>query len=138
GLSLSDETPFEGTLRENITFGDPDISDEQIYWALDQVGLSSFLRDQANGLITVLYPEGKQISYSVAKKIILARAIVSKPKLLILEDSLDQLELHEAEKIMRTLTAEDAPWTLVVVSMNDRWQSFCAKNVVLKQGKIAA
>ena len=138
GLSLSDETPFEGTLRENITFGNPEISDEQVYWALDQVGLSSFLKDQSKGLNTVLYPEGKQISYSVAKKIILARAIVTKPKLLVLEDSLDQLEVHEADRIMKTLTAKDAPWTLVVVSMNDRWQSFCAKNIVLKQGKIAA
>ncbi|MBT8254792.1 MAG: ATP-binding cassette domain-containing protein [Flavobacteriaceae bacterium] len=137
GLSLTDETPFEGTLRENITFGDSALNDEDIYWALDQVGLTDFLKDQKLGLNTILYPEGKQISYSVAKKIILARAIVKRPKLLILEDSLDQFEVNETELIMNTLTAKDAPWTLIVVSMNPRWQNYCSKNIILKKGKLS-
>lgn len=136
GLSLSEETPFEGTIRENITFGDSAISDDDIYWALEQVGLINFVKEQPRGLNTFLYPEGKQISYSVAKKIILARAIVRRPKLLILEDSLDQFEKFETEAIMNALTGADAPWTLIVVSMNDRWSKFCGQSVTLKEGKI--
>ncbi len=136
GLSLSEETPFEGTIRENITFGDSAISDDDIYWAMEQVGLINFVKEQSKGLNTFLYPEGKQISYSVAKKIILARAIVRRPKLLILEDSLDQFEKTETEGIMNALTRDDVPWTLIVVSMNDRWTKFCHRAITLKEGKI--
>ena len=44
GLSLIDETPFEGTIRENITFGNPEISDDQLMWAIENVGLYNFIR----------------------------------------------------------------------------------------------
>ncbi|NNL79406.1 MAG: ABC transporter ATP-binding protein, partial [Flavobacteriaceae bacterium] len=136
GLSLSEETPFEGTIRENITFGDPNINDDDVYWAMDQVGLGKFVKEQSNGLNTFLYPEGKQISYSISKKIILARAIVKRPKLLILEDSLDQFEKTETDDIMNALTGDDKPWTLIVVSMNDRWSNFCSQSITLNEGKI--
>ncbi|NNF83144.1 MAG: ATP-binding cassette domain-containing protein [Flavobacteriaceae bacterium] len=136
GLSLSEETPFEGTIRENITFGDPNINDDDVYWAMDQVGLGKFVKEQSNGLNTFLYPEGKQISYSISKKIILARAIVKRPKLLILEDSLNQFEKTETDYIMNALTGDDKPWTLIVVSMNDRWSNFCSQSITLNEGKI--
>ncbi|NNK71149.1 MAG: ABC transporter ATP-binding protein, partial [Flavobacteriaceae bacterium] len=125
-----------GTIRENITFGDPNINDDDVYWAMDQVGLGKFVKEQSNGLNTFLYPEGKQISYSISKKIILARAIVKKPKLLILEDSLNQFEKTETDYIMNALTGDDKPWTLIVVSMNDRWSNFCSQSITLNEGKI--
>lgn len=136
GLSLSEESPFEGTLRENITFGDKSISDEDIYWAIEKVGLVSFLKQQPKGLKTFINPEGKQLSFTKAKKIILARAIVTKPKILILEDPLDQFQTEEAERIISFLTNKDNPWTLIVASMNERWNNNCESTVVLKNGKI--
>lgn len=133
GLSLSEELPFEGTLRENITFGDPEISDDSVYWAMDKVGLTKFFKEQAKGLETVLYPEGKQISYTVAKKIILARAIVGKPKLLILEDPLDQFNAEETNAIIDFLTHPDRPWGIVVVSALGQWQKKCQQIITLKK-----
>ena len=88
GLSLSEETPFKGTIRENVTFGDTTITDDDIYQIFNTVGLTEFLKHQPNGLDTYLKPEGKHIGYTISKKIILARAIIRKPKLLILEDPL--------------------------------------------------
>ena len=55
--------------------------------------------------IPIIYPEGKQISYTVAKKIVLARSVVKKPRLLVLRDPLDQFDEDEAERIMDFLTA---------------------------------
>ena len=133
GLSLSEELPFEGTLKENITFGDPEISDDSVYWAMDKVGLTKFFKEQAKGLETVLYPEGKQISYTVAKKIILARAIVGKPKLLILEDPLDQFNAEETNAIIDFLTHPDRPWGIVVVSALGQWQKKCQQIITLKK-----
>lgn len=136
GLSLADETPFEGTIRENITFGNPEISDEQLMWAIENVGLYQFIKESPKGLNTVLYPEGRQISYTIAKKIVLARAIVDKPKVLILEDPLDQFEPAEVKRIIKFLTDESNPWALVVVSRNNDWSASCTQVVTLKKGEI--
>ena len=136
GLSLADETPFEGTIRENITFGNPEISDEQLMWAIENVGLYQFIKESPKGLNTILYPEGKQISFTIAKKIVLARAIVTKPRVLILEDPLEQFEPSEVKKITNFLTDKTNPWALVVVSRNNDWSASCTQVITLKKGEI--
>ena len=136
GLSMKEETPFEGTIRDNITFGDPSISDKDILEAFEHVGLTSFLKTQPQGLQTILYPEGKQMSYTVAKKLILARAIVKKPQVLILEDALDQFNEAETNRIIDFLTDTSNPWALVVVSSNPRWVNSCDEIITLEKGSI--
>jgi len=136
GMSLSEETPFIGTIRENITFGNPNVSDETIYWALENVGLSEFIKEQENGLQTILHPEGRQMSYTTSKKIILARAIVSQPKVLILEDPLDQFSASETSKIVKFLTDKNNPWSLIVVSKNNEWTMACTEVIELEKGNI--
>jgi len=136
GLSLSEETPFEGTLRENITFGDSSISDEDIFWAIEKTGLTEFVKESPKGLNTFIKPEGKQLSYTKSKKIILARAIVTKPKILILEDPLDQFEAEESKRIISFLSNNENPWTLIIASMNERWGNVCNNTITLKNGKI--
>jgi len=136
GLSMKEETPFEGTIRENITFGNKSISDKDILEAFERVGLTSFLRRQPNGLQTILYPEGKQMSYTIAKKIVLARAIVKKPKILILEDALDQFNENETNRIIDFLTDASHPWAVVVVSSNPRWVNSCDEIITLEKGTV--
>ena len=136
GLSLADETPFEGTIRENITFGNTNVSEDQLLWAIEKVGLSQFIKESPKGLNTVLYPEGKQTSFTVAKKIVLARAIVGKPKILILEDPLEHFEPEEVDNIIKFLTDDSNPWALVVVSISNDWSSNCTQVITLKKGEI--
>lgn len=136
GLSLSDESPFEGTVRENITFGDTNISEEELMQAIENVGLDNFIKKSPMGLNTILYPEGKQISFTVSKKIILARAIVKRPKLLILEDPLEQLEKSEVNRIIKFLVQPSNPWALIVVSKSNNWAESCTQVITLKNGEI--
>lgn len=136
GLSINEEAPFEGTIRENISFGDKTISDEDILWAMGKANLSDFLKVQPKGLNTKLYPEGKRISYTVSKKIILARAIVKKPKLLILEDALDQFNIQETNTIIDFLTDKSNPWGVIVISNNKYWTQKCTEVKTLSNGKI--
>ncbi|PWG05047.1 peptidase domain-containing ABC transporter [Polaribacter aquimarinus] len=136
GLSLSDETPFEGSIKDNLIFGNPAINDDTIFKVLDIVGLSQFLKEQPNGLDTVLYPEGKQMSYTIAKKIILARAIIKQPKVMILEDPLDQFILEETIEIIKYLTAPERPWALIVVSSKKSWRTQCSQTITLEKGEI--
>lgn len=136
GLSFSDETPFEGSIRENITFGDKNISSDRIREVAESIGLMPFIRESEKGLDTVIYPEGRQTPFTVAKKIILARAIVKEPKLLILEDPLEHFEKEEALKLIKYLTDPSHPWALIVVSFNKDWAMACTETINLRRGQI--
>ena len=136
GQSLPEESPFEGTILNNITFGDKNTTNEQVYWALDKVGLTDFVKKQPEGLNTVLYPEGKQIPHTVSKKIVLARSIVRKPKLLILKDPLDQFNIEEADRILNFLSDPSNGWALLVVSENDKWIKKCSRIITMDKGRI--
>jgi len=136
GLSLSDETPFEGSIRDNLVFGNKQVNDKVIFEALETVGLNQFLKEQVNGLETVIYPEGKQMSYTIAKKLILARAIIKEPKIMILEDPLDQFNLSETKKIISYLTDAKRPWGLIVVSSKKSWRTQCNQIITLEKGEI--
>ena len=72
----------------------------------------------------------------VARKIVLARSILNRPKLLALKDPLDQFEPGEASEIMDFLTDKDNPWSLVVVSSNDRWEEQCARVLEMDSGRL--
>ena len=135
GMSLSQESPFEGTIRENLTFGNLNITDEKIYEVLDQVGLSDFIKHQDKGLRAIINGESVQMSYTVAKKLVLARAIIKSPKVLILEDPLDRFNVVETKKIIDYLSHKDHPWALIVVSSNNEWASKCDQIISLNKGR---
>jgi ABC-type bacteriocin/lantibiotic exporter with double-glycine peptidase domain len=136
GLSMSEETPFEGSIKENLVFGNANINDNLIFEALDIVGLTQFLREQPKGLDTIINPEGKQISFTIAKKIILARAIIKQPKVMILEDPLDQFNFEETVKIINYLTDAKRNWSLIVVSSKKSWKTQCNQVITLEKGEI--
>ena len=136
GQSLPEESPFEGTILNNVTFADPSISEDEVRRALDKVGLTEFVKEQPKGIQTILYPEGKQIPYTVSKKIVLARSIVRKPKLLILKDPLDQFKREEAMRIMEFLSDKSNGWALLVVSSNLEWADKCTRIITMHKGKI--
>ena len=85
---------------------------------------------------TILYPEGKRTSFTVVKRIVLARAIIDAPKLLILEDPLEHFEAEEASEIIDMLTSKSNPWALIVVSTNDTWSKRCSQVITLENGEI--
>lgn len=136
GQVLPEQTPFEGTILENITFANPDVTQEHLNTIIKIVGLQEFVRHQPNGLHTMIFPEGQQIPHTISKRILLARAIVHEPKVVLLKDALEHFESAEARDIMDYLTHPDRPWALVVASNNKDWQSMCPRYVKLEKGKI--
>ena len=138
GTILNGETPFEGTIKENITFNDPMVSDEQLRWAIDAVQLGSLIKTLPNGLDTKIFPEGKQLSSSNARKILLARSIVNKPKILFYENPTDNMDENVANQIIDFILSSDNKWTVIVSSKNERWKSSCSRVIRLDNGKIIA
>ena len=136
GISFLNETPFEGTLRNNITLGSEEIDDNEIYEIFKIVGLTEFLKLQPEGLNTIIKPEGKQVAYTINKKITLARAIAKKPQFMVLEEPIDQLKPKEVTRIVNYLTAPERPWGLVVVSSYEIWKEKCNKHILIEKGRI--
>jgi ABC-type bacteriocin/lantibiotic exporter with double-glycine peptidase domain len=137
GTIINGETPFEGTILENITFNNPTISQEDIKWAIESVKLGSFIKSLPKGLDTKIFPEGRQLSSSNAQKILLARSIINKPKILFFEDALDRMDAPIAKEIIDFLTSNENKWTLIVSSKNPYWKEKCTRKITMQEGKIS-
>lgn len=130
------ETPFEGTILENITFNNPLISQEDLKWAIESVNLGDFIKSLPKGLDTKIYPEGKQLSSSNAQKVLLARSIINRPKILFYEDALDKMDTDAAEEVINFITSKENKWTLIVSSKNEYWKEKCTRSITMSEGKI--
>ena len=136
GTIIFKETPFDGTIIENITFNDPSITTEDLKWALDGVQLSSFVKLLPKGLDTHIYPEGKQLSSSNAQKILLARSIIHKPEVLFYEDPTDKMDDDVANEIIDFITSEKNNWTIIVSSKNPYWKTKSTRQITMQNGLI--
>jgi len=136
GYALSNNQIFQGSLLENISMGREYISTQDVVESIEMVNLGDFIKTQPLGLSTQLNPEGQRIPRSAINKIILARAIVSKPKLLLLEDPLDHVPAAEKEDIIRKLTAEHTPWSIIVTAVDQVWTKYISHYIELDRGKV--
>ena len=135
GTIVTGETPFEGTILENITFNDPNISGEQIKWVIEKVKLIDYIKSLPDGLDTKIFPEGQQLSSSNAQKIVLARNIINKPKLLFFEDALDKMDEDITEEIIDFIM-DSKDWSVIVSSKNKYWKTKAQRIITVKKGKI--
>lgn len=136
GSVVYGETPFEGSIIDNITFKDPNVSQEDLKWAIESIQLSDFLKTLPLGLETIIFPQGRQLSSSDAKKILLARSIIHKPKVLFYEDPTDTMDEKVANEIIDFLTAPENKWTIIVSSKNPYWKTKCVRNIIMEKGQI--
>ncbi|MBK9146443.1 MAG: ATP-binding cassette domain-containing protein [Flavobacteriales bacterium] len=136
GDCLSDDDVFTGTVMENITVGREWITEPDVVEACRVTGLMEQLALLPNGLLTQLDPEGARLPRSLVKRIVQARAIVGKPRMILLEDSLQDWEPKEREQLLGWISAPERPWTLLAVS-NDPWlQQRCLRLLHLRDGRI--
>ena len=133
---IYNETPFEGTILENITFNDKTVSEKDLKWAIDAVQLSSFIKTLPKGLDTKIFPEGRQLSSSNAQKILLARSIIHKPKILFYEDPTDTMDEESANEIIDFINSDKNKWTVIVSSKNPYWKTKCNRVITMDNGTI--
>ena len=116
GVLVNQQDIFFGTLLENITMGNEQIRPDEIMQLADKIGLSDFLHGQEHGFSSMLDPVGKRLSRSVIQKILLLRALVNHPRLLLLEEPWRGLEDHNRQKIQEYLISELKGATVFVES----------------------
>ncbi|MCI5055050.1 MAG: ABC transporter ATP-binding protein/permease [Flavobacteriales bacterium] len=138
GDSLAQETLFEGSLMDNISMGRKRATVENVVWAIDQVGLTEFIKKLPKGYNTMVEPLGKTLPQSIARKIVLARSIADKPRLLVLADTFSHLEKERMEKVKKLLFKQKNPWTMVIASNDIEVANGCDRVLVLKDGEVVA
>lgn len=136
GDCLMDEMLFEGTVLENITMGRKNATLENVQWAVESLGLSSFIKRLPEGFNTIIHSQGKHFSKGIVDKLILARSIADKPLLLLVKDAFTSLESKERIRIMDFLTAPENNWTLVVASKDSTWETKVDRVILAENGTL--
>lgn len=107
---------FNGSLEENIHLERPYVSTSDVREALEWVGLYEQVLQLPHGLQTQLVDTGYPLTENQARKLMLARAIVGRPRLLLVDGLLDALPDDEADELTRMLVDSDRLWTLIMVT----------------------
>lgn len=136
GIITIDDTPFEGTIFENITCNNPNITKKEVTQLLEKLKLTDLIKSLPSGLDTLMVSEGKRINSASVQKILLARCIITKPKLLFLEEPVEKLDKYSAGEIIDYLTSDENPWTLVVIAKGNYWKEKCTKRIILENNTI--
>jgi ABC-type bacteriocin/lantibiotic exporter with double-glycine peptidase domain len=136
GDCLSQELLFQGSLLENITMGRPEATLENVQWALQNLGLNTFIKSLADGYNTLIDPQGRKLPKSIVQKLIIARSIVDFPKLLLLEDAFEHLDKNERTSILDFLFAKERSWTAIAVSSVDDLSPWVNRTVIMDSGSI--
>jgi putative ABC transport system ATP-binding protein len=120
---------FAGTVKENVQMGRSEITLARIRETLELVGLTKLVHNLPDGLDTVLTSTGSPLSASQVVQLSIARSLVSKPRLLILDGVLDSIDLEECPRLLGRLFDRATPWTLLVVATNAEVMRYCDRVV---------
>ncbi len=125
---------FDGTIEENITMG-RDFSYEQLVWALKTAQLYDEVYELHQGLKTRLVPMGQNVSIGMRRRIMFARAIIGKPRLLILDECFGGIEESVKLDLIHALYQEKC-WTIIDIAHDAELIRRSEMVYVLKNGKI--
>jgi ABC-type bacteriocin/lantibiotic exporter with double-glycine peptidase domain len=136
GFCISQSEIFHGTILENISMRRERATPEHIKNAIKITGLSPYLSKMPLGFNTIVDPEGIKVPRNIQNRILLARAIATNPKLLILEDPLDHVNQEDKKKIIEQLTSPANRWKVIVSSVDNTWQEFIGNSILLENGNV--
>ncbi len=134
--NISPEDLFDGTILENITLGKPTVNINHAVEALEMVGLSDTINGLKEGLNTPVVSGGKGLSNSMAQRLILARCLAKRPKLIVLNDYFNTLSKVDKMELISVLIKPNHPWTMIVVSNDPVVMGACDRVVVMQEGVI--
>ena len=122
---------IEGTVLENVRVGRAHVTHADARDALGRVGLLETVLALPGGLDTVLWTGGSPLSLGQANRLMVARAIVGRPRLLVLDEALDHMDSDIRETVLPAVLGPGADWTLVVVTHSDEVARLCDRVVQL-------
>jgi ATP-binding cassette subfamily B protein len=137
GCAFEDPTLFSASVRENVSYGMPDASEDDINAAL-AVAQADFVPDLPWGLDTRIGEQGMALSGGQRQRIALARAILGRPHVLLLDDPLSALDVHTEAKVTRALGEVLTMSTALIVAHRPSTVLLADRVALLSHGVISA
>lgn len=137
GDNLAHQHLFSGTVLDNLTLGQPQLTATDAAWALELVGLRDEFYDRPTGLQTLVGP-GRPLGATTTQKLLLARALVGRPALLLLDHLLPAAALAEQVRVLRRLLAPTLPWTIILTTTQPELLALLPRVAVLETGRVVA
>jgi ATP-binding cassette subfamily B multidrug efflux pump len=138
GIVLQETVLFGGTIRENIAYGRPDASEEEIISAAKTAEAHDFISSFPDGYDTAVGERGVTLSGGQKQRIAIARALLVDPRILILDDSTSSVDLETELRIQRALERLRVGRTSFVIAQRISTVQHADKVVVLDRGRVVA
>ena len=137
GVVLQDVFLFSGTLRENIAFGKPDASMDEIVQAAKSARIHDFIESLPSGYDTPVGERGVTLSGGQKQRITIARALVTNPKILIMDDSLSFVDAKTEQEIQSAIEEATKKRTTLIIAQRFSTIKTAEKLLVLENGSVA-
>lgn len=136
GCVPQDTFLFSDSLKANLTLGCPGASREDMDWACEIAQLAEALQEMPEGYETLLGERGINLSGGQKQRLTIARALICRPRILILDDALSSVDTHTEEEILRRLKEVMRERTSIIVSHRISTVSHADRILVLDEGRI--
>lgn len=136
GMVLQKAVLFRGTIRENLFWGNEGATDEEIWKALETAQAKEFVEQKEDGLDTMIEQEGRNLSGGQRQRLSIARALVRKPEILILDDSSSALDYATDLKLRQAIKALPGDMTVFIVSQRASSLMHAEQILVLDDGDV--
>ena len=136
GVVLSIQEIFQGTIKENICIGDETVSYDDLNRLAAMAGLKEFVDSHKEGYEFEIKPIGNHLPDKIVKKILLVRAMIHNPQLLLLEEPWLGLEEQYAEQIQAHILKKMAGRTIIVVTNDIAFAEKCNLVIELERGSV--
>lgn len=136
GIVMQKAVLFKGTIRENLKWGKNDATDEELWAAINAAQAREFVETKDGGLDFEIAQGGKNLSGGQKQRLTIARALVRKPDILILDDSASALDYATDAKLRAAIAALPGNMTVFIVSQRTASIMHADKIIVLDDGKI--
>lgn len=137
GITPQKAVLFYGSIRNNLQMAKSDISDAEIWRAIETAQATEFVDKLPGKLDYVILQDGKNLSGGQKQRLTIARALIGKPKLLILDDSLSALDYATEARLRSALKTEGAATAVILVSQRAAAVKNADRILVLEDGKLA-
>lgn len=128
---------FKGTIEDNLRWGNPDATAEDMEEALNAAQAMAFVREKAGGLKAFILQGGRNLSGGQRQRLTIARALVKKPEILILDDSASALDYATDARLRSAIRGLDEKMTVFIVSQRAASIWHADQIIVLDDGEIA-
>lgn len=127
---------FSGTIADNIRWGKEDATDEEVIEALKAAEAYDFVSNMENGINSMIYEGGKNFSGGQKQRLTIARALVKKPPVIVMDDSLSALDYATDKKLRNSLKETLKDSTIIIISQRISSIVSSDKILVLDDGKV--